>query len=143
MADGDLYAVDGGSGYVSIVDPLTGDVLAKKYVASRLTQGIVDGNGGIWVESQNSGALAGLRFTHRVLQLTTVDNSVVAPGNQVELAAVNGVPAVVDESRDLFFTAPRGVPGAAVAISLQSGTGQAAIAPSITGPVVPSPQGAM
>ena len=78
-----------------------------------------------------------MQFTRGALHLTTVDNSVVAPGNLVELAAVNGVPAVVDETRALFFTAPGGVPGAAVSISIPSGAGQAVIAPSITGSVVP------
>ena len=35
MSDGNLYAVNRGSGYVSVVDPLTGHVIAKKYVGPR------------------------------------------------------------------------------------------------------------
>jgi hypothetical protein len=133
---GDLYAVNRQAGTVSLIDPLDGRTLQKQDLGSPVSQGVIGSDGELWVESVESGALVGVSEEHGALHVTKVQNSVVAPGNQVELSSVNGIPAVLDKTRALFFEAPGGAPGSAVPLPAPAAR-DAVIAASISGPTVP------
>ena len=134
--EGTFYVVHRQSGRIDVNNPVSGQTVATQEVGTGLSPAIVSGNGALWAERQQTGAMVGVDYQHGSLQVQQVRNSVVAPGDDVRLSSVNGIPAVLDQTRGLFFLAPGGVPGTAV--SLPRATARhAVVAPTLGGSVVP------
>jgi hypothetical protein len=133
---GDFYLVNRRSGEVQAIDPLQKVPVATKHLSPGLSPAIVDGGGTLWVENHSSGALVSVALKGRQLQSTSEQTTAVAPGDDVLLSSVNGSPAVLDQTRGVFFTAPDGQPGPAVSLP-RGQAGNAVIASALTGSVVP------
>ena len=134
--EGTFYVVHRQSGRIDVNNPVSGQTVATQEVGTGLSPAIVSGNGALWAERQQTGAMVGVDYQHGSLHVQQVRSSVVAPGDDVRLSSVNGIPAVLDQTRGLFFLAPGGVPGTAV--SLPRATARhAVVAPTLGGSVVP------
>jgi hypothetical protein len=133
----DMFDIHKASGEVALLDPLSNHVVAEKKVGRDLTSGVLDQHGVLWVESKATGSMIGLAVHSGVLQVRRLNNSVVAPGDDVLLSAVNGSPAVLDRSRGIFFMAPGGIPAAAIDIEPSSLARTAVVAPMINGSTIP------
>ncbi len=134
--DGTFYIVHRDSGRIAVSDPVSGRTVASGTIGRGLSQAVVGGNGTLWTERESSGAMIGVDYRDGSLHVQEAQSSVVAPRDDVRLSSVNGTPAVLDQSRGLFFLAPDGAPGPAVSLP-RTVARQAAVAPTLSGPVVP------
>ncbi|MGH9089957.1 MAG: fibronectin type III domain-containing protein [Acidimicrobiales bacterium] len=133
---GTFYVVHRRTGRIDVSDPVSGQTVATTQVGAGLSPSVVDGSDSLWTERKSTGAMTSLDYQGGKLQAHEVKSSVVAPGDDVLLSSVNGTPAVLDQSRSLFFLAPRGVPGTAVSLPRTAGR-QPIVAPTVQGSVVP------